>query len=117
MSRLNRRQRELVRHVDRIWTLDEFAKLNSISAATLARAIARGDGPKVVKLPLRRLGIRESDGAAWQAARIQERASQVPCHDRRPRACGRSSLNAGLARRSPRRRTVVAAALGHTQTA
>jgi predicted DNA-binding transcriptional regulator AlpA len=73
MAKPDSRQRGLA-HVDRIWTLDEFAKLNSISTATLARAIARGDGPPVVKLSLRRLGIRESDGAAWQAARVQERA-------------------------------------------
>jgi predicted DNA-binding transcriptional regulator AlpA len=61
-------------HVDRIFTLDEFAKLNSLSAMTLYRVIRRGDGPKVVQLSPRRLGIRESDGAKWQAARVQERA-------------------------------------------
>jgi predicted DNA-binding transcriptional regulator AlpA len=73
MSKLNRRQRELA-HVDRILTIDEFAKLNSISVMTLYRAIRRGHGPKVIKLSLRRIGIRESDGAAWQAARVLERA-------------------------------------------
>jgi predicted DNA-binding transcriptional regulator AlpA len=74
MSKSNRRQRELARHPDRILTYDQFAALCSISTATLARSIARGDGPPVVKLSPRRLGIRESDGAAWQAARVQERA-------------------------------------------
>jgi predicted DNA-binding transcriptional regulator AlpA len=72
-SQLNRRQRRLA-HVDRILTLHEFAKLNSISTMTLMRTIRRGDGPKVIKLSLRRFGIRESDGAAWQAERVLERA-------------------------------------------
>jgi predicted DNA-binding transcriptional regulator AlpA len=74
MAKPDRRQRGLARHLDRIWTFEEFAKQNSISTATLERVIRRGEGPKVVKLSPRRLGIRESDGAAWQAARIQERA-------------------------------------------
>jgi predicted DNA-binding transcriptional regulator AlpA len=72
MPKLDRRQRTLVRQVDRIWTLDEFAKLNRISTTTLGRLVARGEGPPIVKLSLRRLGIRERDGAAWQAARVQK---------------------------------------------
>ena len=72
MSKLNRRQGALARQVDRIWTIPEFAKVNRISKTTLSRTIARGDGPKVVRLSLRRLGIRERDGAAWQAARVQK---------------------------------------------
>ena len=72
MSKLKRQRR--LAHVDRILTLDEFAELNSISPMTLYRSIRRGDGPKVIKVSLRRRGIRESDGAAWQAERVLERA-------------------------------------------
>jgi predicted DNA-binding transcriptional regulator AlpA len=72
MLKNHRRQQQLAQ-VERIWSLDEFAAINSMHPTTLYRAIKRGDGPPVVKLSLRRLGIRESDGAAWQAARVQER--------------------------------------------
>jgi len=72
MSKSSRRQRQLV--PERIYTLGEFAALNSICKATLTRSIARGDGARVIQLSPRRFGIRESDGAAWQAARVQEHA-------------------------------------------
>jgi predicted DNA-binding transcriptional regulator AlpA len=74
MSKLSRRQRQLARHTERIWSFGEFAALNGIAKITLTRSIARGDGPPVIKLSPHRLGIRDSDGAAWQAARVQERA-------------------------------------------
>ena len=77
MSKLNRRPYERTRNVDRIFTLDEFAKLNRISTSTLERTIARGEGPKLVQLSLRRLGIRERDGAAWQAAHVLPRKASV----------------------------------------
>jgi predicted DNA-binding transcriptional regulator AlpA len=74
MSKSKRRQRPLARHPERIWSFREFAALNGICTATLTRSIARGEGPPVIKISPRRFGIRESDGAAWQAARVQERA-------------------------------------------
>ena len=74
MLKNHRRQHGLARYVEPILTLEQFAALNSISAQTLYRTIKRGEGPKVVRLSPRRLGIRESDGAKWQAARIQDRA-------------------------------------------
>ena len=68
MSKPRHRERAPAR-LDRILSFDEFAELNGFSKTTLRRAIARGEGPPVVKLSPRRLGIRESDGAAWQVAR------------------------------------------------
>jgi predicted DNA-binding transcriptional regulator AlpA len=74
MSKPHPRRRESVRFVDRVFTFDEFAERNSISVTTLNRLIRRGDGPPVMKLGLRKRGIRESDGAEWQASRVRERA-------------------------------------------
>ena len=59
---------------DRVLTLDQFCHLNSIGRNTGKRLIANGDGPAIVQLSPRRIGIRESDAAAWQAARIRGRA-------------------------------------------
>jgi predicted DNA-binding transcriptional regulator AlpA len=84
MSKPDRSRRGGARHVDRILTFDEFAKLNGFSVATLARAIARGEGPKVIKLSPRRFGIRERDGAAWQAERVRE--AETMARRRRERA-------------------------------
>jgi predicted DNA-binding transcriptional regulator AlpA len=74
MSISNHRPPKRARRAERIYSLGEFAALNSISKACLLRAIALGDGPRVVKITSKRLGIRESDGAAWQA----ERAAHTP---------------------------------------
>ena len=59
---------------DRVLTLDQWCKLNAISRTTAKRLIANGDGPRIIELAPRRIGIRESDAAAWQAARIRGRA-------------------------------------------
>ena len=59
---------------DRVLTLDQWCKINSIGLNTGKRLIATGDGPAIVQLSPRRIGIRESDAAAWQAARIRGRA-------------------------------------------
>jgi predicted DNA-binding transcriptional regulator AlpA len=54
--------------------LRRMCNLNSIGRNTGKRLIATGDGPAIVQLSPRRIGIRESDAAAWQAARIRGRA-------------------------------------------
>jgi predicted DNA-binding transcriptional regulator AlpA len=56
---------------DRVLTLDQWCELNSLGRNTAKRLIANGDGPAIVQLSPRRIGIRESDAAAWQAARIR----------------------------------------------
>jgi predicted DNA-binding transcriptional regulator AlpA len=57
-------------HRDRVLSIREWEALNGFSLAT-ARRILKGNGPKppVLQLSARRLGIRESDNAAWQASR------------------------------------------------
>jgi hypothetical protein len=49
-----------------------WCAVNGFSLAT-GRRILNGDGPKppIVQLSPRRIGIRESDNAAWQAARVR----------------------------------------------
>jgi predicted DNA-binding transcriptional regulator AlpA len=63
-------------HRDRVLSIREWAAVNGFSLAT-ARRILKGDGPKppVLQLSSRRLGIRESDNAAWQASCTQSAES------------------------------------------
>jgi predicted DNA-binding transcriptional regulator AlpA len=63
------RQRKQARP-ERVFTLREVAKLTTLSLATLRRTIKAGDGPRVIRLSPRRLGVRESDFAVWQQASI-----------------------------------------------
>jgi predicted DNA-binding transcriptional regulator AlpA len=59
---------------DRILTLKQWCSLNSIGITTAKRLIAAGDAPPIIQLAPRRIGIRESDAAAWQAARVRDSA-------------------------------------------
>jgi predicted DNA-binding transcriptional regulator AlpA len=59
---------------DRVLTLAEFASIAGISLVTLRRLIARGDGPAVTKLSIRRLGVRVSHAMAW----LDSRTSTAP---------------------------------------
>jgi predicted DNA-binding transcriptional regulator AlpA len=59
---------------DRVLTLAQWCELNSISRTTAKRLIASGNGPRIIDLAPRRIGIRESDAAAWQAARMRDGA-------------------------------------------
>lgn len=60
---------------DRVLTLAQWYTLNGFSRATAQRLIARGEGPRLIKLSSRRIGIRLSDHRAWQASRLIETAS------------------------------------------
>jgi predicted DNA-binding transcriptional regulator AlpA len=71
MSEVDRHQQELAYRPSRVLTLAQWAALNSISSTTAKRLLAAGQGPKVVQLSERRIGIREADNAAWQAARVR----------------------------------------------
>ena len=55
----------------RVITLQEFAASQGISFATVQRMIARGEGPPVIKLSTRRVGVRIIDLKEWQAARVR----------------------------------------------
>jgi len=65
----SRRERE--HHRDRVLTFRQWCGLNGFSKATGLRILRRGDGPPVLQLSARRIGIRESDNAAWQASRVR----------------------------------------------
>jgi predicted DNA-binding transcriptional regulator AlpA len=67
-----RRQRQQSEpHRDRVLSFAQWCDLNGFSKATGRRIIALGEGPPVLQLSPRRIGIKESDNAAWQASRAR----------------------------------------------
>jgi predicted DNA-binding transcriptional regulator AlpA len=58
-------------HRDRVLTFRIWCAVNEFSLATGRRIMKRGEGPRVLQLSTRRIGIRESDNAAWQASRVR----------------------------------------------
>jgi predicted DNA-binding transcriptional regulator AlpA len=62
------------RQPNRVLTLRQWADLNSLGYRTACRLLASGEGPKVIQLTERRIGIREADNEKWQQARLQARA-------------------------------------------
>jgi predicted DNA-binding transcriptional regulator AlpA len=71
MSKPTDRQRAPAPAPDRVFTLRQFSQLNGIGYRSAQRLIASGQGPRVTQLTERRIGIRESDAAEWQAARLR----------------------------------------------
>ena len=65
------RQAEHDHHRDRVLTFHAWCEVNGFSLATGRRIVQRGEGPPILQLSPRRIGIRESDNAAWQAARAR----------------------------------------------
>jgi predicted DNA-binding transcriptional regulator AlpA len=55
----------------RVLTVGEFAKLNGLSTATVKRMVQRGTGPRVIRLSIKRIGIKLVDALQWQAERVQ----------------------------------------------
>jgi predicted DNA-binding transcriptional regulator AlpA len=66
-----RTSKQQPRAPDRVYTLREWAQLNALSLRTARRLVAEGNGPRIIQLTSRRVGVRESDAAAWQAARVR----------------------------------------------
>jgi predicted DNA-binding transcriptional regulator AlpA len=60
-----------VEHRDRVLPFLLWCKINGISPATGLRLLRAGDGPPIVQLSPRRIGVRESDNRAWQASRVR----------------------------------------------
>jgi predicted DNA-binding transcriptional regulator AlpA len=58
-------------HADRVLTFAQWCALNGFSKATGRRIINTGEGPPVLQLSPRRIGIKESANAAWQASRAR----------------------------------------------
>jgi predicted DNA-binding transcriptional regulator AlpA len=65
------RKQQAIEHRDRVLSLRQWCEVNGFSKATGWRMIKRGEGPPVLQLSPRRIGIRESDNARWQASRIR----------------------------------------------
>jgi len=55
-----------------VLTFAEWCELNRFSIATGNRILARGEGPPVIQLSKRRLGIRVGDNRRWQESRVRE---------------------------------------------
>jgi predicted DNA-binding transcriptional regulator AlpA len=60
-----------VEHRDRVLTFGQWCAVNGFSEATGHRIIKGGNGPAVLQLSTRRIGIKESANAAWQASRTR----------------------------------------------
>jgi len=65
------RQVEHEHHRDHVLTFHAWCQVNGFSKATGRRIIASGNGPPVLQLSTRRIGIKESANAVWQAARAR----------------------------------------------
>ena len=55
----------------RVLTIQEWAGLTGISLATAKRLLREGDGPAVIQLSERRIGIRTIDHTRWLAERMR----------------------------------------------
>jgi len=55
----------------KVLTVDQWAELNGISRPTALRRLKAGDGPPIVQLSPRRIGIRVGDNRRWQESRMR----------------------------------------------
>jgi hypothetical protein len=58
----------------RVMSFRAWCDLNGFSIPTGRRIIASGEGPPVLQLGLRRIGIRHGDNRRWQESRIRDGA-------------------------------------------
>jgi predicted DNA-binding transcriptional regulator AlpA len=56
---------------NRVLTLRQWAEINSLGYRTAQRILASGDGPKVIQLGERRIGITEAHNTEWQSSRVR----------------------------------------------
>jgi predicted DNA-binding transcriptional regulator AlpA len=78
MGNVQKVAQPLIVQEDRVLTLAEFASIAGISLVTFRRLIARGDGPAVTKLSIRRLGVRISHAMAWLDSRTSSGSKAPP---------------------------------------
>ena len=65
-------ERDRFEHDDhRVLSFLQWCQLNGISPATGRRTIAAGNGPHVIQLSARRIGITVAENRRWQAARMR----------------------------------------------
>ncbi len=55
----------------RVLSFRQWCRLNGISIATGRRTIAAGNGPHIIQLSARRIGITVAENRRWQAARMR----------------------------------------------
>ena len=55
----------------KVMTLGEFAKLNGFSLQTAKRLVADGQGPAIIQLSRKRMGVRTIDAARWSESRLR----------------------------------------------
>lgn len=67
-------QLEEARDDDRVLSFRNWCVLAGVSPATGRRLIASGNGPRIIQLSTRRIGIRPRDHRAWLDARVREMA-------------------------------------------
>jgi hypothetical protein len=73
-SRRRRQSRVFIAPHERVLTFAEWARLNRISKKTARNLIAAGNGPEVIRVSQRRLGITMAANSAWQASRVRRGA-------------------------------------------
>ena len=56
----------------KVMTVPEWATLNSLSIFTAKKLLAEGQGPRVIQLSKRRIGIRVIDARRWQEERMRK---------------------------------------------
>ena len=56
---------------NRVLTFQQWCALNAFSPATGRRIIAADNGPTIIQLSPRRIGIRIGDNRAWQESRAR----------------------------------------------
>jgi predicted DNA-binding transcriptional regulator AlpA len=55
----------------KVLSIRECAALNGISWMTLKRRIKAGDGPQIIQISPKRIGVRVIDNRRWQEARLR----------------------------------------------
>ena len=65
------RQQHDARPGSRVRSVAQWCALNGFSVSTGRRIIASGNGPRILQLSPRRIGIRDSDNEAWQSSRAR----------------------------------------------
>jgi predicted DNA-binding transcriptional regulator AlpA len=74
-SPAKQRRRDAYEHLTaeelKVLTLRECAALNGISMMTLKRRIKAGDGPRILQISPKRIGVRVIDARRWQESRLR----------------------------------------------
>jgi predicted DNA-binding transcriptional regulator AlpA len=70
-ERVRAAQQQVAAHPDRVLTFRQWCAVNNFSLATGRRLVKAGEGPAIVRLSPRRIGVKESANAQWQASRAR----------------------------------------------